>query len=115
MRSSLTAFLAPIARAAAAGAIALLLAAPCLQAQAIRGTVVRSTDDAPIIGVVVLLIDSTELARARSLTDARGTFQLRAPTPGTYRLRTLRTSDRRGFRGRRDARAADGGLSHLAG
>ena len=89
--TSLTAFHAPRARAAAfAGALALLLAAPCLPAQAIRGTVVRSTDDAPIIGVVVLLIDSTELARARGLTDARGTFQLRAPTPGTYRLRTLR-------------------------
>lgn len=61
-----------------------------LDAQSIRGTVVRSTDSEPIIGVVVLLLDSAEVARARSLSDARGRFQLRAHAAGRYRLRTLR-------------------------
>ncbi len=78
-----------LAAAAVGLALAGALSAP-LAAQTIRGTVVRSTDTAPIIGVVVLLMDSAEVARARGLTDARGAFQLRAPAPGRYRLRTLR-------------------------
>lgn len=76
-------------------AIALLsllatLAAVPAAAQTLRGTVVRSTDDVPIVGVVVLLLDSTEVARARSLSDIGGRFELRAPRAGRYRIRTLR-------------------------
>lgn len=73
---------------------ALVLLGLCLPllatAQTIRGTVIRSTDDAPIIGVVVLLLDSAEVTRARGLSDGAGGFTLRAPSPGRYRLRTLR-------------------------
>lgn len=71
--------------------LALLLgSASALTAQTVRGTVVRSTDDAPIVGVVVLLLDSTEIARARGLSDNTGRFELRAPGAGRYRIRTLR-------------------------
>jgi hypothetical protein len=51
---------------------------------------VRSTDQAPIIGVVVLLIDADEVVRARTLSDVGGRYLVRAPAPGTYRLRTRR-------------------------
>lgn len=61
-----------------------------LRAQAITGSVVRGIDNAPILGVVVLLLDDAESVRARSLSDVQGRFTVRAPTPGTYRLRTLR-------------------------
>lgn len=70
--------------------LAATVAAPVAGAQVIRGAVVRSTDEAPIIGVVVLLLDTAEVPRARSISDARGAFTLRAPAPGRYRLRTLR-------------------------
>jgi hypothetical protein len=75
----------------AAGLLALLLVVTApLVAQVVRGTVRRSTDAAPIIGVVVLLVDSAEIGRARGLSDANGNFTMRAPRPGSYRLRTLR-------------------------
>jgi len=74
----------------AAAVLAPLLAVMPLTAQTVRGTVLRSTDAAPIIGVVVLLVDSTEIGRARGLSDANGNFTLRAPRPGEYRIRTLR-------------------------
>jgi Carboxypeptidase regulatory-like domain len=75
----------------AAAVLTLLLAVwQPLAAQTVRGTVIRSTDAAPIIGVVVLLVDSAEVGRARGLSDASGNFALRAPRPGEYRIRTLR-------------------------
>jgi len=61
-----------------------------LAAQSIAGRVVRNTDGAAIMGVVVLLLDGAELVRARTLSDIDGRFVVRAPSAGTYRLRTLR-------------------------
>ncbi len=61
-----------------------------LSAQTISGRVTRSTDGAAILGVVVLLLDATDVVRARSLSDTTGSFVVRAPAPGSYRLRTLR-------------------------
>ncbi len=73
-------------------AVLLLLgaAAPALRAQTISGRVVRSIDDVPIVGVVLLLLDEAETVRARSLSDTTGRFVVHAPEPGRYRLRTLR-------------------------
>ncbi len=61
-----------------------------LAAQAVRGTVLRAVDQAPILGAVVLLLDESEAVRARGLSDVQGRFTLRAPAAGRYRLRTLR-------------------------
>ena len=61
-----------------------------LAAQSVTGRIVRAADDAPIMGVVVLLIDAADVARARTLSDTGGRFVVRAPAPGAYRLRTRR-------------------------
>ena len=83
-----------VALGTALSAVLVLLAVVstpgALRAQAVSGTVVRGIDDAPILGVVVLLLDDAETVRARSLSDTQGRFVVRAPTSGTYRLRTLR-------------------------
>ncbi|MCC7002264.1 MAG: carboxypeptidase regulatory-like domain-containing protein [Gemmatimonadaceae bacterium] len=87
-RALRAAFAAP--SAAALMLFSLVFAPAALRAQAVNGTVVRGIDDAPILGVVVLLLDDAETVRARSLSDMQGRFVVRAPAPGTYRLRTLR-------------------------
>lgn len=78
-----------LAALVAAGVAALVMPAS-LGAQNVRGAVVRSFDQAPISGVVVLLLDDSLQIRARALTVGRGEFLLRAPAPGRYRLQTLR-------------------------
>ena len=67
----------------------LLASAPLqpLAAQGVRGTVV-SRDSVPIAGAVVALLDSTGAAPVSALTDEFGHFELRAPSRGTWRLRT---------------------------
>lgn len=64
------------------------LAAPA-GAQTIRGTLVDHAD-APVPGVLVLLIDSANSVAARALSNESGEFRTVAPTAGVYRLRTLR-------------------------
>jgi hypothetical protein len=59
-------------------------------AQTIRGTLVEEGTDLPIPGAFVILEDSTGQALASTLTSAAGTWLLRAPMPGTYRLRADR-------------------------
>jgi len=68
----------------------LPLAAPVLQAQTVRGTVVREIDRSAIRGAVVLLLDESSAVRARTLSTVQGVFVLRAPSAGTYRIQTLR-------------------------
>jgi len=58
-------------------------------AQVVHGGVADSAGR-PLPGVVVLLVDSSERPTTRALTDGAGRFRLAAPSPGTYRLRTLR-------------------------
>jgi hypothetical protein len=58
-------------------------------AQVVHGAVGDSTGRR-LSGVVVLLVDSTQRPTTRALTDDAGRFRLAAPSPGTYRLRTLR-------------------------
>jgi len=58
-------------------------------AQTIRGVVVDSAD-APVPGVVVLLLDAASSPTARALTNERGEYRVSTPRPGTYHLHTLR-------------------------
>ncbi|CAA9309311.1 MAG: hypothetical protein AVDCRST_MAG68-1178, partial [uncultured Gemmatimonadetes bacterium] len=77
----------------------LLLLAACilplpLGAQAVRGVVVEQSGTTPVAGALVSLVDAAGKVRAEVLTDAAGRYLLRAPSAGTYRLRT----DRVGYR-----------------
>lgn len=74
------------------GAVSLLLclalSAPApLESQQVRGTVVDRASGEPLTGAYVTLRDSAERRRAADLTDPSGTFSIRAPGPGRYRLR----------------------------
>jgi len=73
----------------ATGAILLALAAP-LHGQAVRGQLVDQGNGFPIGGAFVVLLDPAGQEAARVLTGPDGTFLLRAPLPGTYRLRSKR-------------------------
>jgi hypothetical protein len=64
--------------------------ATSLSAQEIRGTVVQS-DSTPASGVVVLLMHaSMDSVLNRVVTGERGMFTVKAPSPGSVRLRLLR-------------------------
>jgi hypothetical protein len=56
-------------------------------AQIVRGQVVDSLLGTPIAGGSVALLDDADAEVARTLTDERGLFLLRAPGAGQYRLR----------------------------
>lgn len=65
------------------------IAAP-VAAQTINGTV-RETDGGPLIsGGFVSLLDASDEAVQADFTAADGVFSLRAPGPGTYRIRVER-------------------------
>lgn len=68
----------------------LLVSAGGLSAQSVSGSVLKSIDQSPLVGVVVLLIDSEQDVVARTLSGANGAWTVRAPSPGQYSLRTLR-------------------------
>ena len=59
-------------------------------AQTVRGTLVEEGTDLPIAGAFVILEDSTGQALTSTLTGSAGTWLLRAPTAGTFRLRADR-------------------------
>ena len=80
---------APAVRCLLLMAAVVALASP-LVAQAVRGTVQRNVDESPIRGAVVLLLDERAAVRARTLSSVTGTFVLRAPEAGSYRIQTLR-------------------------
>src|SRR4051812_34836031 len=72
-------------------ALALLLAcAPALTAQQVRGRLVTAADSTPVDHALLLLLDQGGQERARSATSPSGGFDLRAPSPGRYRLRVQR-------------------------
>ena len=72
-----------------AAALLLLLAAPGVRAQTVRGLVVDGAAS-PVPGVVVLLVDSSAGIAARALTNDHGEYRLTARAAGTYRIRTMR-------------------------
>lgn len=60
-------------------------------AQELRGTVLRADSITPASGIVMLLLRETGNATvSRTVTGERGTYVLRAPGVGRYRLRVLR-------------------------
>ena len=58
-------------------------------AQTVHGSVVDAGGQ-PVAGVVVMLLDTTSAVVARALSNGTGAYRLRAPMPGSFRLRTLR-------------------------
>ncbi len=68
-------------------ALAALGARP-LGAQVVRGTVTQSPSRAPVVGAVVELVhaDSALTRVASALSDGSGTYALRAPGAGRYRV-----------------------------
>lgn len=61
-----------------------------LDAQTVRGEIVDRATGRPAAGVVVQLLDVGDRAVAQGFTDPRGQYRLTSPTPGTFRVRTLR-------------------------
>ena len=77
-------------------ALLIGLTAPTLEAQSVRGTVREQNSGTPLSGVLMTLSrDGSLAAVATVLTNDRGTFVLRAPEPGRYRLGAKRIGVRR--------------------
>jgi hypothetical protein len=72
-----------------AAAFVALLPLTSAAAQVARGTVVDEVGQ-PVRTALVLLLDAQGKQRAAVLTDTAGAFVLRAPGPGSYRLRVER-------------------------
>ncbi len=70
--------------------VTALAGATPLCAQAVRGQLVDRANGFPIGGAFVVLLDPAGGEAARVLTGPDGTFLLRAPAPGTYRLQSKR-------------------------
>ena len=57
-------------------------------AQSLAGTLFDRNSSQPVGGAYIVLLNADSLVIARALTDGLGRFQLHAPNPGFYRLRT---------------------------
>lgn len=72
-------------------AIASLSIGASARAQTIRGRVVSRSGESGVPGSIVLLLDSAQTTTvARTLTNERGEYFLRAPLLGRYTLRAMR-------------------------
>ncbi len=81
-----------MARRTIAFALALVLSAPVARdalAQRVTGTVRDSISDAPVVGAVVWLTDSTGTSLARTIGDASGSFNM-LRSRGATRLHVVR-------------------------
>lgn len=58
--------------------------------QSVRGLVVEADTGEPISGALVMLLDADSTAAATAMSSSNGAYYLRAPAPGTYRLRADR-------------------------
>ncbi len=58
-------------------------------AQTVRGRLVSADSTRPISGAIVLLRDSSNIDVARTLSADNGSFTLKLPSRGTYRIRAL--------------------------
>lgn len=70
--------------------LALCAAFSSASAQLVRGRIAGADTAHGIAGTIVRLVDSTGRDVARTISDERGGFVLRAPGTGSYALRTLR-------------------------
>ncbi len=64
--------------------------APSIEAQTLGGTVFDRSDDTPVSGALVRLVDTTGVAVAMSVSDDVGEYRLIAEAPGTYRIEARR-------------------------
>lgn len=71
----------------AATLIALICANKAAVGQIVQGQVVDSVSQLPLAGAAVTLLDANDIEVARTLTDERGLFLLRAIDAGNLRLR----------------------------
>lgn len=90
-----------ISRRTLVTAVSLLFAARLVSAQELRGTVVDSASRRPIASAVLVLVDESGAARARTITNDRGQYRLAVPAEAR-RIRALRL----GFRAREIALVA---------
>lgn len=78
-------------RSALLGCVGLAVVKPAgLPAQEVRGVVTSAVSATPLSGVVLLLVDTSGRTAARALSGGDGRYSLRAPAPGTYRVRSMR-------------------------
>lgn len=77
------------------GALSLLLPSAAA-AQTLRGRVTSADSSRGLSGVIVLLRDPSGREVARTLSTSTGSYVLRAPAAGSYRVRTLRIGYRPG-------------------
>jgi hypothetical protein len=73
-----------------AGMAPLLLPSPDLSAQAVRGRLLDASSAEPVAGALVVLLDADGSELVSTVTSARGTYHLRAPGAGQFRLRAER-------------------------
>ncbi len=76
-------------RSAVSLAVIAALWCSASSAQVVRGELVDAISRRPVPAGIVTLVDTAQVERARTLTDATGYFVIRAPEPGVFRLRTL--------------------------
>ena len=69
---------------------AVVVLAPTASGQIVRGTISSAVAGGRVSGAVVLLLDSSLTAHARSLTSDSGTFTVGAGAPGRFHLRVMR-------------------------
>lgn len=67
-----------------------LFATPDLDAQAVRGRLLDARMGEPVAGALILLLDSERVEIASTVTSAQGTYHVRAPGAGVFRLRAER-------------------------
>lgn len=68
----------------------LLSTAPDLSAQAVRGRLLDASSAEPVAGALIVLVSPEGAELASTVTSARGTYHLRAPGAGRFRLRAER-------------------------
>ena len=76
-------------------AASLLLAAAPARSQVATGVLVDSATGAPVVGGIIVLLDTLTVQHGGTFTDADGRFELRAGTAGRFRIR----AERVGYRG----------------
>src|ERR1039458_7781366 len=99
--------------ALAALTLSVAIASP-LRAQTIRGRLVSADSSRPVAGAIVVLRDSSNVDIGRTLSGANGSFVIRMPAPGLYRLRTLRIGFRPGDFGPYRVNALDRSEEHTS-
>lgn len=77
-----------------AAVTALFLGAPYLAGQQVLGRAVQETDGTSVLEALIILLDDRGRERGRTITSSSGSFDLRAPGAGRYRLRVLRIGQR---------------------